>query len=88
MDIQGSLKFTAKPSKGSYGVGVAVDQGVILAGLRGFEMVDVLDRSTGKLLQTVGQARESLWSDVAAAGSNNTVYVVDYITATIKAYRY
>lgn len=86
VDVQGKLLKTLKPSKGTYAVGVAVDeQGLVLVGLRGTMAMDVFDKS-GKYKETVGEAQDSLWSDIVAGGGY--VYVVDYITATIKGYKY
>lgn len=86
IDVQGKLLKTMKPSKGTYAVGVAVDeQNLVLVGLRGTMAMDVFDKD-GKYKETIGETQDSLWSDIVVG--NGHVYIVDYITATIKVYKY
>lgn len=87
IDVQGKQVQTLKPTQGTYAIGVAVDSesdGQLLIGQRGKSLVDVYDKN-GKYLKTVGEDKDSLWSDIVVGGKH--LFVIEYITATIKQYR-
>ncbi len=82
-----SLKATRGPTAG-YNVGVTVDEDLnrIIAVRRGRSQVDVFDGQNFEFRETLGNNIRTLWSDIVVSGQY--LYVVDYLSATVKAFEY